>query len=290
MSQLQKFEQAIGQAKSIKDLFQIQEVRDRFVKNYQAVSGRKDGENRLEQERFAYMQIVADKPDLQKVDNFFHVAALIYAGTTGLSFRDNKLYVYPNGKGLKVQASPAGKREMFQMMPEIKEAPEAVVVYKGDHFVIDKMNHRVIEHTSTPKSEEKNVIDNVRAVYQRLIYKDKSIKDVIVYQDELIKAKNKSKAKSEGTPWIEWPVEMCKKVALNRAFRLYHHYPDNVVLYGPAVDDDNTEDTSYTDATEIPDEPQQTEQSGGTEQVDTETGEVTITPGSTSGQKGNFMD
>src|SRR6478609_6808886 len=138
MSQLQKFETAIREAKSVKELFQIPDVRDRFVKNYEAVSGRKDGENRLEQERFAYLQIVAEKPDLQKVDNFYHVSALIYAGTTGLSFRDNKLYVYPNGKGgLKVQSSPSGKREMFEMMPEIKRVPEACVVYKGDHLVVD---------------------------------------------------------------------------------------------------------------------------------------------------------
>jgi recombinational DNA repair protein RecT len=273
MGQLQKFETAIKEAKSVKELFQIPDVRDRFVMNYQAVTGRKDGENRLEQERFAYLQIVAEKPELQKVDNFYHVSALIYAGTTGLSFRDNKLYVYPNGKGgLKVQSSPAGKREMFEMMPDIKEAPEAVIVYSGDHFVIDKMNHRVLEHSSTAKTVEKNVLENVRAVYQRLIYRDKTVKDVIVYQDDLIKAKNKSKAKSEGTPWIEWPLEMAKKTALNRAFRLYHHYPDNVVLYGPPVDGDDAEDTGYTDVTTMPDEPLQTTESG--EVVDTTSGEV----------------
>lgn len=245
MSQLQKFESSIKEAKNVQELFQIPDVRDRFVKNYQSVTGRKDGENRLEQERFAYLQIVSDKPELQKINNFYHVAALIYAGTTGLSFRDNKLYVYPNGKGgLKVQSSPAGKREMFEMMPSVKRTPEAVVVFKGDNFVVDKMNHVVKEHYSTKETKESNSLDNVRAVYQRIEYKDGTIIDVVMYHDELLKAKSKSKTR-EGGPWVDWPVEMCKKTVLNRAFRLYHHYPDNVVLYGPPVED--AEDTGYSE-------------------------------------------
>lgn len=269
MSQIQKFEQAIMSAKSVKDLFSLEDVRNRFIKNYESVTGRKDGENKLEQERFAYLQIVADKPDLQKVDNFYHVSALVYAGTTGLSFRDNKLYVIPNGKTLKVQTSPAGKREMFEMMPEIKRVPEAVIVYKGDQFAVDKMNQVVKEHFSTKSTEEKNTLDNIRAVYQRIEYKDGKIVDVVMYQDEILKAKAKSRM-SNGGPWADWPAEMAKKTVLNRAFRLYHHYPDNVVLYGPKVDDDG--DNDYADATVLPDEPVQKTEDGDT--VNTDTGEV----------------
>jgi|SRR6185369_82443 len=275
MGQLQKFEQSIKEAKSVKELFQIPDVRERFIKNYESVTGRKDGENRLEQERFAYLQIIADKPDLQKIDNFYHVASLVYAGTTGLSFRDSKLYVYPNGRGgLKVQSSPAGKREMFEMMPDVKKAPEAVIVYKGDHFIHDKANFVVKEHYSTDKTVEKNVLDNVRAVYQRLFYKDGSIVDTVVYQDDLLKAKTKSKTKSDDSPWNTWPVEMAKKTATNRAFRLYHKYPDNVVLYGPPVED--TEDTGYTEVGDMPDAPVYTTAEGET--VDTESGEVNPLP------------
>lgn len=292
MGQLAKFEQAIQSAKNVKELFQIPDVRDRFIKNYEAVSGRKDGENRLEQERFAYLQIVADKPDLQKIDNFFHVAALIFAGTTGLSFRDNKLYVYPNGRGgLKVQSSPAGKREMFEMMPDIKEAPEAVIVYKGDHFMHDKANFVVKEHYTTDKTVEKNTLDNIRAVYQTLKYKDGSKKDIVVYQDDLIKAKTKTKTKSEDSPWNTWPGEMAKKTATNRAFRLYHKYPDNVVLYGPPVED--AEDTDYKDVTDddknLPDEPAQKVITEQGEEVDTTTGEVEVKPSKEQSAK-NFME
>lgn len=287
MGQLQKFEQSIKEAKNVQSLFSLEGVRERFIKNYESVSGRKDGENRLEQERFAYMQIVADKPDLQKIDNLYHVSALIFAGTTGLSFRDNKLYVYPNGRGgLKVQSSPAGKREMFEMMDTIKEAPEAIIVFKGDHFVHDKANHIVKEHYTTDKSVEKMSLDNIRAVYQRLKYKSGEVKDVVVYQEDLTKARAKSKTKSEDSPWNTWPGEMAKKTATNRAFRLYHKYPDNVVLYGPPVDD--TEDTDYQDVSDDKDLPETPTQSA--EVVNEDTGEVTQAKAENKNDGGSFME
>jgi recombinational DNA repair protein RecT len=244
-NQLATLDQKIAAVKNAKELFNLPEVRDRFIRNYEAVTGRKDGENRLEQERFAYLQLMVDKPDLAKVDNFYHFSALVYAGTTGLSFRDNKLYVIPAGRGLKVQSSPAGKREMFCMMPNIIEAPEAVLVMMGDHFIHDKLNNVVKEHYGTEETKENISMETIRAVYQRLKYKDGSIKDVVVYQDELLKAMNKSRTTDKGV-WKEWPGEMSKKTATNRAFRLYHRYPDNVVVYGDHDEEEDTKNVSYT--------------------------------------------
>lgn len=264
-NQLATLDQKIQATKNVKELFNLPEVRDRFIRNYEAVTGRKDGDNRLEQERFAYLQLIADKPDLQNVDKFYHFSALVYAGTTGLSFRDNKLYVIPSGKGLKVQTSPAGKREMFCMMPEITEAPEAVLVMAGDHFIHDKLNNVVKEHYTTEKSVEKITLENIRAVYQRIKYKNGSFKDTVVYHDDLVKAKSKSKIKSDQGNWAEWPGEMSKKTATNRAFRLYHRYPDNVIVYGQQ-EEEEIQDAVHT--IEDPTPPQYNEN------VDTDTGEV----------------
>jgi hypothetical protein len=266
MGQLQKFEKAI-EGKTVVQLFSVPEVVERFVANYKAATNRDDGENRLVQERFAYMQILAEKPDLAKVPNYFHVSALIFAATTGLSFRDNKLYVQPNGKGgLKVSSSPAGKREMFEMMPTVKYAPEAIIVMKGDNFVHDKLNGIVKVHETTKASEKKLVLENIEAAYQRIIFKDGSIKDVVVYHDDLVTAKKKSKMPNG--PWLELVGEMVKKTATNRAFRLYHKYPDNIVLFHPVED---AEDTDYK---EVEDE-MMPPVSG---QVDEETGEITQEP------------
>jgi hypothetical protein len=273
MGQLQSFEQAIAKAKNAQELFTIEAVKDRFVKNFEAVTGRKDGLNRLEQERFAYLQLIHDKgDDVKKAAPFYHFSALIYAATTGLSFRDNKIYVQSNGKGgLKVSTSPAGKREMLEMMKEVKEAPEAVLVLKGDKFSWDKRNRRVLEHTTTEKSitDTKLTLDNIVAAYQTIYYNDNTSVDVVVTHDELVKAKSKSKMPDKG-PWVDWVGEMCKKTATNRAFRLYHRYPDNVVTIPIDDSDDDGTDDSYKDAEVMPD-PTVTE---APDNVDAETGEV----------------
>lgn len=235
---------AAGNAKAV---FELKEVEDRFIKNYEAVTGRKDGSNRLEQEKFAYLQRVADSADLRAVDPFYHYSALIYAATTGLSFRDNQLYLIPNGKILKIQSSPAGKRFQMELMPNVESAPEAVLVMKGDHFVHDKMNNLVKEHYTTKDTIESIKLENIRAVYQRINYKGKTV-DVVIYHDDLVKAKGKSRMKSDQGLWEQWPGEACKKTATNRAHRLYHKYPDNVVVFGN-IDADETSDVEHEDVT-----------------------------------------
>jgi recombinational DNA repair protein RecT len=233
MSALKKIEEQLASAPSIKAMMQLNMVQERFIANYEAVTGKKDGSTRFQSEVFAYLEIVNDKPDLMKADRFSHFAAIIKAGTTGLSFRDTKLYVMPGANNtVKVQSSPSGKREMMEMMPDIKQVPEAVLVLKGDKFIVDKANQIVLEHTSTEKSVEMKSLDDVVASYQRVKWKDGSLNDVIVYKADLLKAKSKSRAKSEDGFWNQWPGEACKKVATNRAYRLFHKFPMNIVIFG----------------------------------------------------------
>ncbi len=227
-NQVAKLDQQIAEVKSIKDLFSIPDVKQRFIKNFEAVTNRKDGENRLEQERFAYMELLNGKPELKAAPMWSHFSALVKAATTGLSFRDNKLYVQPvknkDGAivGLKVDSSPAGKREQFEMMKNIEEVPEAQIVLKGDIFLYDKLNQKIIKHETTDKTVTSITLDNIMYSYQRVIYKDGRIKDVVVPHDDLVQAKKKSKIKSvDAGLWVEFPGEACKKTATNRAFRLY---------------------------------------------------------------------
>jgi recombinational DNA repair protein RecT len=251
MSGLKKIEEALEKAPSIKSMFQLDVVQERFIANYEATTRKKDGPARFQSEVFAYLEIMSDKPDLMKANRFSHFAAIIKAGTTGLSFRDNKLYVMPGPNNtVKIQSSPAGKREMMENMQEIKQFPEAQLVMKGDHFVVDKLNGTILEHKSTKDSSTNTgSLDDIVASYQRVYWKDGTIKDVILYKADLLKAKAKSKAQSEAGFWAQWPGEACKKVATNRAFRLYHKYPDNLVTFGK--DDDKADDTvqeTYTEA------------------------------------------
>jgi recombinational DNA repair protein RecT len=280
MSEIQKSEnkvsfkdltEQLSKAPNIKSAMTIPFVQDQFIKIYSATTGKQDGSYRFQQELLALLEITEEKPDLKKLDKFFHFSALIQVARTGLSLRDNKLYLIPKGGGLKVQASPAGKREQLEKMKTVKQVPEPILVMKGDLFLVDKLNGTVIKHEETEKTVHTMSLENIVAAYTRIYFKDGTIKDVIVRHDDLKKAKSKSQSQSEGSFWNQWPGEACKKVSINRAFRLYHKYDDSVaVLFsGADVEDreDGTED-SYSDAQVV---------NHGNDQVDADSGEV-ITP------------
>lgn len=279
MSTLKKIEEQLENAPNIKSMLQLDVVQERFIANYSATTGKPDGVARFQSEAFAYMEIIADKPDLAKLPRFQHFAAIIKAGTTGLSFRDNKLYVMPGpNQTIKVQSSPAGKREMMENMPTIKQMPEAQLVMVGDVFTVDKLNGVVVKHETTPKSiTDTSKLDNIVASYQRVYWKDGSVKDVVLYMSDLLKAKSKSKAQSEAGFWAQWPGEACKKVATNRAFRLYHKYPDNITVFGK--DDDKEEEAVVETAHQVVNEESTTvTASSGAENTVTIEAEVVPSP------------
>lgn len=243
MAVLAKIEQELSSAPSLKAALTLAVVENRFVANYQAVTGKTDGHNKFQSELLAYLEVISEKPDLMALERFQHLKAVMKAGTTGLSFRDNKLYVMPGpNKTIKVQSSPAGKREQMEMMPTVKKVPEAQLVLEGDVFKWDKANDKILSHEV--KTLEPTW-DNIVAAYQRVYWKDGSYNDVVVLKSELVKARSKSRTKSEDSPWNTWTPDMCKKVATNRAYRLYHKYPDNVVTLGADEDKHTTVDSDF---------------------------------------------
>lgn len=243
MAVLAKIEENLDKAPSLKGALVLSDVQERFIANYQAVTGKKDGENRFQSELFAYLDIISEKPDLQKLPRFQHFKAVIRAATTGLSFRDNKLYIMPGPNStIKIQSSPHGKREQLEMMADVKMVPEPQLVLKGDEFVYDKLNNKIEKHTSKNLDPK---WDDIIASYQRIIWKDGTVTDVVVTRSELENARKKTKTKSDDSPWNTWPGEMCKKVATNRAFNRYHQYPDNIITYG--ADNDKHDEADTTD-------------------------------------------
>ena len=273
MSQIQKFEKDLQTAKSAKELFMLQSVQERFINNYKATTNREDGLNRFEQEKFTFLTMISENPQLQNLPMFSYFSVLTFLGASGLSLRDNKVYVMPNGKGgLKVQSSPAGKREMLEMMDDIKSVPEAVLIMKGDKFIHDKANHRVVEHLSTDKSATEIKMDNIVAAYQRIIYKDKTYVDTVVLVDELIKARSKSKMSGPGSVWDTWCGEQCKKVSTNRAFRLHHKYPQNSVIIAD-IDREEEDSSNEKDEEYLPVTPHEVVTESG-DVVDATSGEV----------------
>lgn len=264
MSQLQKLTQQLDAAPNIKSALALDAVEKIFVDNYSKMTGRKDGTKRLQSEIFALMDIANEKPDILKCDRFSIMAAIVKAGATGLSFQDGKLYPIPYGKTLKVQISTHGKRELMSRMPNVKQVFEGQYVLEGDDFVHDKMNNKVIKHIANGKSDV--TLDKIKAAYVRISLKDGSSIDVVVERADILKARSKSKAQNGG-PWFDFPGEMAKKVAYNRAYKLYYQKPEGIEDYAREADGD--EDTDYSDVTM---EAQVSD--SASPNVDTSTGEV----------------
>lgn len=225
MSNLKKQEQALVQARSVKEALQVGFVRERFIKNYESITGRKDGDNRFQAEVFHYLELIQENEKLKNADRFSHFAAIVKAGTTGLSFgKEGQLYPILYGNIVKVQIGAHGKRELLRRMPNVKHIGEGQVVLKGDEFKHDKANNKILVHVPTDK-EVPLTLDNIRAAYFRIIWTGGDYTDIVVYHDEIMKAKSKSKMQSDQSTWNQWPGQMAVKVAYNRAYKLYYSPP-----------------------------------------------------------------
>ena len=224
MSNLKQMNTALEKAKSPKEIFTIDFVQDRAIKNYQAVTGRKDGSNWYQGEVLAIMDIIAQKPDYAKADKMSIWGCLMTAGRKGLSIADGHMDLVPYNKGAILKAEPnyKGLRKQMHDMEEIKFIHEAQVVWESDVFVHDKLNNRISKHESESVPKDTS-LNNIKCAYVRIEFKDGHIADVVMYKHELLVAKNKSKNKFEDGPWNVTPGEMCKKSVLKRANKIYYN-------------------------------------------------------------------
>lgn len=221
MSNLKDMNTALEKVSTVKDIFTLDFVADRTIKNFQAVSGRKDGSNWYQSEILALMQIFNDKPDYMKLDKMSIWGCLMTAARTGLSIAEGDLDLIPYGKILKADRNYRGMRKQLRNMQSVKFVGEAQIVWKDEEFQHDKLNNKVLKHISgTPPKEP--TLANMQAAYVRLEFNDGKIADVVMYNHELIGAYNKSKMKGQGGPWAEFPWEMAKKTVIRRANKIYY--------------------------------------------------------------------
>lgn len=252
MSQLNALMQKINGAPSVREAISL--AQERWEKNYFLVTGKKDGSLRFQNEFLNYLEIMNEKPDLQKVqDKMQHFAAIMKASHTGLSFRsEGHLYPMVIGGKIQVRVGAHGKREMLRNMPGMKFVHEGQLVMKGDDFVYSKIEGRITKHETTGKSEHALTIDNIVAAYVRMEFADGRIIDTVVWNDELRKAMDASQNKGPNSVWVKWCGEMCKKVAYHRAKKLHHRYKEGVELIMGGEhnnDEEETQDVSYESQT-----------------------------------------
>ena len=257
---LKQFEMAIANAKSVKDIIKIDSVKNRYVANYKGISGREDGLQVYEQEAFAFMELATNKPDIMECDPVSVIAGFLRASTFGLSFQGNHLSVYPRGvkqkdgsfkKMLIVEPQAHGKRRLLEKMPSIKEVMTGVLIYKGEEFIYDRKQKKVISHKSIWPEPEATP-ETVEGVYCTIIFLDKTEREVVVNKHELKKARAASKMEGGGELWKTHYGEACKKTSYNRAFKEYWDKPKSDALFTYSIPDESDgSDTVDTTAEEV---------------------------------------
>lgn len=277
---LQKLESQMNSMPNLRSAITLPYWEEQFVKNYEASTGKKDGKNRFMDEAISLSELAIDNPKINECSRISIGLALRKVGSTGLSFKSQgHLYAIPIGKHLKIQVGAHGKKQMLRMMPTVKFVHEGEVVVHGDEFIVDKLSKRILKHESTTKSVKQiQKLEDIQASYVRLEYTDGRVIDMIVPFEDLVKARAASKNKGEGNTWVTWPAEMAKKVAYHRLFKNHWEPNDSQVEISEIKEEEeeNTKETTYTDATSDfmpPQEPEVVQTEGG-DKVDTGSGEV----------------
>lgn len=255
MSQLKTINSALEKAKSVKEVFTLDFVSDRTIKNYELVSGRKDGANWFQKEVLAMMEIFAEKPDYAKCDKMSIWGCLMKAARRGMSIAEGDMDLVPYGNILKADPNYRGLRKELRRMSEVKFVNEAQVVFKGDEFVHDKILNRIEVHKSkgTPHVV---TLDIIEAAYVRIEFTDGRIADVVMNHAALVGALSKSKNKNG--PWVSHTEEMCKKSVIKRANKVHFNATDKQVTDDEFKKFEVDEDTVESSHEEVKGEEQPT--------------------------------
>jgi recombinational DNA repair protein RecT len=236
---IKALEQQIATAKNVKDLLAINAIRDRYMKNYMAVTGTDTNvaSSKYERDVFAFMEKVNANPELMQCDPFSIFAAFVKVGSYGIS--PEKLYLRPQGvkqkdggykQMMKVDPDPFGKKEMLERMSTIKRINDPVLVFNKDVFMYSPKTKQVTKHEMSfpvPKPGE----DTIMAVYITVDWADGRSQDYMLSLEELKTRRAKSQMKEGGQLWQQHYGEAAKKSVINYLFKVEYKQPDTVVLY-----------------------------------------------------------
>lgn len=127
----------------------------------------------------------------------------------------NEAYLVPYGDTCTLRASYMGWVKIAKRSPEVKTV-RASIVRDGDVFEASEHPPRVT-HEPNYRDSSSEVIGAVAVAY----CPDGSVLDfTFVPLDDLEKARKLADSMKPSVAWAEWPLEMCKKVAIRRLVKL----------------------------------------------------------------------
>lgn len=136
----------LSEPKTLMEMVQLPAIQNRWVKTYESVSGKQDGDQRFAAEMILFNQ-AAKK--LDKCDRFSVYAAFIELAISGLTLRDGLTYIVGYGKTAQFMVGWKGRLEQMMEIPKIIHVSEPQLVYSCDEFDFEKGMKTVI-HSHRP--------------------------------------------------------------------------------------------------------------------------------------------
>lgn len=214
-------------------LANLPEVADRFKHLYSVMNGKNNEMATVayESEKFHFMKLLQDKPDLQKCTKLSLYGCFLDMAVQGLSFDPAMKHAYvvgmPTNIGTKDNPKWENRATLFidgrgelvirTRQGQIKYADNPIVVYEGDLFKYGTKNDRVyIEHEATFPRQS----DSIIACYLRIERPDGSVDYKVFGIEEVMKLREFSKSKNS-TAWTSGLRGMVETKTIKHAFKSY---------------------------------------------------------------------
>ena len=228
MSFIQKLEST-----STANVANLPEVAERFQKLYALMNGKDDKAAviKYESEKFHFMKLIKDKPDLQKCTGLSLYGCFLDMAVSGLSFDPamKHAYIVPfPTKVVKnsievwehrasVLLSGYGELIIRTQQKQIKYADNPILIYQGDKFKHGTKDGKVfLEHEALFPRESEEII----GCYIRLERIDGSVDYKVLSIGEVMKLKEFSKQKTS-LAWTSGLSGMIQAKTIKHAFRSY---------------------------------------------------------------------
>ena len=152
------------------------------------------------------------------------INALLNTVILGLNPAKNQIYYIVFGDILEAKRSYLGTMAVTKRVEGVKDI-WADVVYEGDTFKVEKYrgNWKITEHIS---NFENINTDKIKAAYCTILKDNGEEYTEIMNMDQIQKAWNKSKTKTQ-TVHKEFPDQMAKKTVINRACKFIFNTSDD---------------------------------------------------------------
>lgn len=128
-------------------------VRDKFIKNYNACHKEKVGELMYHRQVVHFKQAITESDQLKKCDPFSLYACFATAAVHGYSLdpQDNEVYLIPRGGKAYLQRQAGAHVRRLIRTNQIQYADQPKLVYQGDELEV--VNGRVVRHVEKFQSE-----------------------------------------------------------------------------------------------------------------------------------------